>query len=196
MFDKEEIIRQVAQVLKETRTAQDTVRQGPGRDRRFTLLARYMIEKAIRHNALLTDDTGTGIALMFRMNAGRNHFFRDVWEDIKLAFCVIGLTNVPKIIRVRKHIRSRQPKSEPFFYMWFWGVIPGSRGAGKGVAVNMKDMFLRISEDERLPIYAETRLRTNAMVYQRYKFIHYDTWNMPGGDTMWFVRYLPKSLGR
>ena len=55
----------------------------------------------------------------------------------------------------------------------------------------MKDEFYRQAIEYQIPLYAETRMRKNALVYQRFGFELFHEWQHPSGDTMYFLRYNP-----
>lgn len=193
-MNKDIIIRRVADILKETPSAEDIVKKGGNRDKRFLYLARYMVNKAIIKDALITAGDGLGIAILFESRNEKEGFLKEWIQEIGLVFNVTGIKNAFKIVRNQKYIKNQRPQGENYLYAWFWGIAKNDRGAHTHIASQMKDEFLRISEEKRLPLYAETRLRTNAVVYQRYKFENFHTWKQPNGSTMWFLRYIPESL--
>lgn len=192
-MDKELIIRRVADVLKETPSAEDIVKKGGNRDKRFVYLATHMVEKAIAKDALILSHEGKGIAILFKTNARENSFWKEIISELKLVQHVTGIKNALKILDHQKYIKEQRPKEGDYLYCWFWGIVKEGRGAERQIAADMKDEMLRMSEETGLPLYAETRLRTNAVVYQRYKFEVFHTWKQPEGHTMWFLRYIPKS---
>lgn len=192
-MNKELIIRRVADILKETPSAQDIVKKGGDRDSRFVYLADHMVNKAIEKDALVLGKDALGVAILFRTNAKDNNFWSEIKDDLKLVLHVTGIKNALKIAKNQKYIKNQRPKEGDYLYAWFWGVVQDNRGAGTQIAAEMKDQFIKISEDSGLPIYAETRLRKNSVVYQRYGFKNFHTWKQPGGSTMWFLRYIPKS---
>lgn len=194
MKDKDLIIRRVADILKETPSAQDIVKKGANRDKRFVYLATHMVKKALEKDALITANDNLGIAILFEENRSRKPTFKEIREQIGLVFHVTGLKNALKILKKQKYIKNQRPKTGTYLYAWFWGVAKDDRGLGKQTSVAMKDEFLKISEEKKLPLYAETRIRKNAVVYQRYHFENFHTWKQPGGSTMWFLRYIPESL--
>ena len=170
------IIRRVADILKETPSAQDIVKKGGDRDKRFLYLARHMVNKAIAKDALITAGNGLGIAILFEAGQEKEPFFKEISQEIGLVLNVTGVKNALSIVKNQKYIKNQRPKNGQYLYAWFWGIVKDDRGAGTHIASEMKDEFLRISEERQLPIYAETRLRTNAIVCQRYKFENFHTW--------------------
>lgn len=193
-MDKDLIIRRVADILKETPSAKDIVKKGGDRDKRFVYLAQHMVEKAIDNDGLILSQDGLGIAILFKTNAKDDSIWNELVSDLKLVLNVTGTKNALKIAKDQNYIKKQRPKEGDYLYAWFWGIVKEGRGAATQIAAEMKDEMLRISEESKLPIYSETRLRKNTVVYQRYDFDLFHTWKQPSGNTMWFLRYIPKSL--
>lgn len=190
----EAIIKNVAEVLKETPSARSTVKEGKDTDKRFYALAEYMVNKAVKHDALIVSESGTGVAILFEHKAGNDSQFKDpILEQIKLLFNVTGLKKALQILKNQKTVNSQRPKGEDYLYCWFWGIAKDSRGSETQVGKEMKDTLLRIADEKQLPLYAETRTRRNVIVYRRYGFEMFNEWQHPDGDKMWFLRYLPKT---
>jgi len=192
-LNKELIIRRVADILKETPSAEDIVKKGGNRDKRFLYLAEHMVNKAIEKDALILGKDALGIAIVFKTNAKDHNFWKDTIADIGLAFHVTGLKNALKILKNQRYIKQQRPKEGDYLYAWFWGIVKDDRGPNTKIASEMKNRILEISEETGLPLYTETRLRTNVIVYARYHFENFHTWEQPDGNTMWFLRYIPKS---
>lgn len=191
-MNKKKVIEQVAQILKETPSAEDIVKKGGDRDKRFRYLANHMVEKAIRKDALILSKNEEGIAILFRTNKKDSSFLNDIREELGLMWNVTGIKNALQILKNQKYVKAQRPSTGDYLYCWFWGIAPNSRGAGTQIAKEMKDEFLYRSNKWQLPLYAETRTKRNVIVYRKFGFDLFHTWNRPDGNTMWFLRYLPK----
>jgi len=193
--DIEAIIKNVAEVVKETPSARSTVKAGKDIEKRYYALAKYMVKKAIKHDALIVSKNGDGIAILFEHKKEIKNQFKDsLFQQIELLFQVTGIKNAFQIVKNQKTVNAQRPEDEDHLYCWFWGIAKSSRGAEAQTASEMKDTLLRIAEERRLPLYAETRTKRNVIVYRRYGFEMFHEWTHPDGDKMWFLRYLPKSL--
>lgn len=191
----EAIIQNVAEVLKETPSANSTVKQDKNADKRFHILAEYMVRKAIKHDALIVSDNGTGVAILFEHKAGVKGQFKDsISEQLNLLFKVTGLKNALRILKNQKKVNSQRPKDESYLYCWFWGIAKNNRGSETQVGAEMKDTLLKIADEKQLPLYAETRTKRNVIVYRRYGFELFSEWDHPDGDKMWFLKYSPKTI--
>ena len=193
-MDKEEIIEKVAILLKEIPTSLEVVKNDSKRDRRFHYLATHMVEKAIKKDALVISENGKGIAILFKTSKKDDNFWKNLPEQLGLLINVTGFKNALNILKTQKHIKQQRPQEGEYLYCWFWGILADARGADTQVGKEMKDEFYRQAQEYKLPLYAETRMRQNAVVYQRFGFELFNKWAHPSGDTMYFLRYIPPSL--
>jgi len=193
-LDKEVIIDRVAEILKETPASMQIVKKGGDRDKRFRYLAKHMVEKAIKYDALVLSENEMGIAVVFQNSKSKGSLLEEMIQDLKLVFNVTGFKNVRQILRNQKYIKEQRPKNEDYLYCWFWGISKEARGADTQVGKQMKDEFLKRAKDLNLPLYAETQTRRNTIVYQKFGFDLFHTWNRPDGKTMYFMKHLPPQL--
>ena len=189
--EKEEIITKVTQLLKEIPSSMDIVKKGGDRHKRFEYLATHMVEKAIKKDALIISENRMGIAILFKTSKNDDNFLKDIWTQIKLVLNVTGVKNAYRIVKNQNYIKKQRPQKGEYLYCWFWGILAESRGADTQVGKEMKDEFYRQAKEYQIPLYAETRMRKNALVYQRFGFELFHEWEHPSGDTMYFLRYTP-----
>lgn len=194
-FDKEEVIKHVATLLQEIPTSMEIVKDDSKKEQRFLYLAKHMVEKAIKKDALLVSDDGRGIAIFFRMDGKSEGFWTELISDLKLAINVTGITKGLKALKSQKFVRQQRPNDGEFLYCWFWGILPDARGnTSDKTPYKMKDEMFRISKALQLPIYAETRIRKVNIAYKRYGFELLKEWKHPSGDKMYFLKYTPPQL--
>jgi len=193
-LDKEEIIEKVAILLKEIPTSLEVVKDDSKRDKRFHYLATHMVEKAIKKDALIISENGKGIAILFKTSKKDDNFWENIPEQLGLLINVTGFKNALNILKTQKYIKQQRPQEGEYLYCWFWGILADARGADQQVGKEMKDEFYRQAQEFKLPLYAETRMRQNAVVYQRFGFELFNKWAHPSGDTMYFLRYTPPVL--
>ena len=193
-LDKEETIEKVAFLLKEIPASMEIVKMDHKSDQRFHYLATYMVEKAIKKDALIISENGKGIAILFKTSKKDDNFWKDIPTQLGLLMHVTGFKKALNILKSQKHIKQQRPQEGEYLYCWFWGILPDARGADTQVGKDMKDEFYRRAQEYKLPLYAETRMRQNALVYQRFGFELFNKWAHPSGDTMYFLRYIPPAL--
>ena len=193
-MDKEETIEKVAFLLKEIPASMEIVKKDHKSDQRFHYLATYMVEKAIKKDALIISENGKGIAILFKTSKKDDNFWKDIPTQLGLLMHVTGFKKALNILKSQKHIKQQRPQEGEYLYCWFWGILPDARGADTQVGKDMKDEFYRRAQEYKLPLYAETRMRQNSLVYQRFGFELFHKWAHPSGDTMYFLRYIPPAL--
>ncbi|MGY5847061.1 hypothetical protein ACW6QP_06545 [Salegentibacter sp. HM20] len=189
--EKQEIIEKVTTLLKEIPSSLEVVKKGKNEDRRFRYLATHMVEKAIEKDALIISENRKGIAILFKTSRQDNQIWKELWTQLKLVWNVTGIKNALGILKNQKYLKDQRPKEGEYLYCWFWGILKDSRGADTQVGKEMKDEFYRRAKLYQIPLYAETRMRKNAVVYQRFGFDLFHEWQHPSGDTMYFLRYTP-----
>ncbi|WP_432264637.1 hypothetical protein [Autumnicola musiva] len=172
----------------------DIVKKGKDREYRFRYLATHMVEKAIEKDALIISENRKGIAILFKTSKKDDSFWKDLWTQIGLVWNVTGVKNAYSILKNQNYIKKQRPQKSEYLYCWFWGILPDSRGADTQVGKSMKDEFYRQAREYKIPLYAETRMKKNAIVYQRFGFELFHTWQHPSGDTMYFLRYIPDNV--
>lgn len=87
--------------------------------------------------------------------------------DVKLAYSVIGMDRVGKVLSRESKIKSFHP-NEPFSYLWFIGVAPNNQNKGKGSL--LLNEIIEHSEKSQRPIYLETSVDRNIPWYQKNGF--------------------------
>jgi rRNA processing protein Gar1 len=189
--EKEEIITKVTSLLKEIPSSMDIVKKAGNRHKRFEYLATHMVEKAIEKDALIISKNRMGIAILFKTSKKDDNFLKDIRSQIGLVLNVTGVKNAYTIVKNQNYIKKQRPQESENLYCWFWGILAESRGADTQVGKEMKDEFYRKAKEFQIPLYAETRMRKNALVYQRFGFELFHEWQHPSGDTMYFLRYNP-----
>ncbi|WP_417885681.1 hypothetical protein [Zunongwangia sp.] len=188
---KSEIIEKVSTLLQEIPSSMDVVKKGGNEEKRYKYLATHMVNKAIKKDALIVSEDGNGIAILFKTSKKEESFWKEAWAELGLVVNVTGFKNALKILKTQNYIKKQRPQEGEYLYCWFWGILKESRGAGTQVGVKMKDEFYRRAKQYNLPLYAETRMRKNAIVYQKFGFDLFHKWDHPSGDTMYFLRYIP-----
>ncbi len=192
-MNKDRIIKNVATLLKEIPTSMEVVKDDHKKDERFNYLAKHMVEKAIKRDALITCDDDSGIAIFFEENGHTEGFWSELLGDLRLALNVTGLKKGLKALKTQKFVKQQRPNSGSYLYCWFWGILEDARGVtDKKTAYKMKDIMFSIAKEKQLPIYAETRIRRVSIAYRRYGFKLLKEWPHPSGDTMYFMKYTPQ----
>lgn len=190
-MDKEKVISNMAFLLQQVPSSMEIIKDDKHKEKRFRYLAKHMLDKAIKRDALILSEDYNGIAILFKENVGKKEsFWSELITDLKLAYHVTGIRKGLKALKSQGYVKGQRPKDEPHLYCWFWGIMPEARGVeGQKIAYTMKDEFFKISKDNSLPIYAETRIRKVSIAYRRYGFHIFHEWKHPSGDKMYFLKH-------
>ncbi|NQY04756.1 MAG: hypothetical protein HRT68_00785 [Flavobacteriaceae bacterium] len=175
-------------ILLDNPSATHIVKSDRQRVARIRHLARYMLRKAKRKKGLFISDDGNGLAICYKVNVGDKKTFIDFIEEIGIAFKVIGYMRIPGILKRQAYLKKQLPTDKPYYYFWFFGVNPEKRGAENGSASELKQKVFDAAKNDGLPIYTETSIKKNKVVYQRYGFEIFHEWKMNERSTMWFMK--------
>ncbi len=193
-LDKEKLVSNMSALLQEVPSSMEIIKDDKHKERRFRYLAEHMIDKAISRNALMVSDDYNGIAILFEEGDNKTSFWNEIVADLKLALNVTGITKGLKALKTQGYVKNQRPKNEKHLYCWFWGIMPEGRDVDdKRTAYKMKDQIIAKSLETGLPIYAETRIKRVYIAYRRYGFECFNEWQHPSGDTMYFMKYTPKT---
>ncbi len=192
-IDIDKVISNVALLLQEVPSSMEIIKDDKHKQKRFRYLAKHMIDKAIKRDALIVSDDYDGIAILFEEDPSmKSNFWEELISDLKLAINVTGIRKGLKALKIQNYVKNQRPKDKKHLYCWFWGIMPEGRNVDSTkTAYNMKNEFMAISKEKNLPIYAETRIKKVYIVYRRYKFDCFHKWKHPSGDTMYFMKYTP-----
>lgn len=160
------------------------------RERKVRHLAQYAYGRCKRRNGVFMSSDETGVALCYHFGKKKNGL-PDLLDQWKLAIRVIGVSRVMEAIRREKYRQSQRPASGDYLYFWFLGVHP--QGAGKGAVHELRNRVFHHSKKTGLPIFLETTLWKNELVYQRYGFETFHIWPVPNTNiSMRFMKREPE----
>lgn len=192
MSDK--VINIISEAFKVIPAGNHLVKQDSKKELRYKKLGEFIYKNAIRKNGLYLPKNGEGIAVCYEIDPKNDkQSFSDIINDIKFALNISGIKNALGIAKRQSYIKSQRPQDEKYMYWEFTAVDPEARGTATGTMGELRDYVYRDAHEKQLPIYAETSIRKNKIVYQRYGFDIYHEWTMPDGSTMWFMRYDTKN---
>jgi len=189
----DELIATAAQVLtrafRDNAGARWVIRKDDKQEERLKALCDFCLSVSMEKKGAFITDANDGVTLIFTNNA-RQRLSHWVSSYFMLGQKCIGWDRAVAIILRERNIRRRRPK-RPHLYCWMFGIERSQPGLG--AAIEMKDFVIRMSEESRLPIVAETTAEHLLVLYARYGFKVYDSWHVPEQKlTLWFlIRELP-----
>ena len=161
------------------------------RKKRISALATYSYNRSARRDGIFFSSDKEGIALCFQFNKKGNLIF-DLIDQLKLVIKAIGINRALDASKRESYRNSIRPTDGNFLYFWYLGV--SKKGIGGTAVKELRDSIFLVSKEKNLPIYLETTILKNKIVYERYGFETYHEWNVPNTEiTMWFMRRTPKS---
>ncbi|MGB0895732.1 MAG: hypothetical protein ACPGU9_02325 [Flavobacteriaceae bacterium] len=188
----EKIINIIAGAFKVIPAGNHLVKQDKNKDKRYKKLGAYVYNNAVKKNGLYLSNDKQGVAICYEIDPKNNKkTFNDFISDLKFAFGISGISNALAISKRQNYIQSQRPKNEKYMYWEFTGVNPEYQGMkSSGLTMGeLRDQVYTDAHERQLPIYTETSIRKNMIVYRRYGFDIYHEWTMPDGSTMWFLKY-------
>lgn len=175
-------------ILLDNPSASQVVKNDRRRVDRIRYLAKYMLRRGKRKKGLYISNDGTGLAICYKVKAGEKKSFIDWMEEIVVGFKVIGYMRIPGVLKRQSYLKKQLPQDQPYYYFWFFGIAKNARGAEAGTASELKEKVFTAAANDRLPIYTETSIRKNKVVYERYGFQVFHEWKINENSTMWFMK--------
>jgi len=188
----EKTINIITEAFKAIPAGDQLVKQDSKREARYKKLGAYVYHNAVKKNGLYLSSNKEGVGVAYIIDPKNNKkTFGDFINDLKFAFGVSGIKKALAISKRQKYIQNQRPKNDPYMYWEFTGVNPNYQGldAPSFSMAELRDDVYNDAHDKQLPIFTETSIRKNMIVYRRYGFDIYHEWTMPDGSTMWFLKY-------
>lgn len=163
------------------------LRKCENRKKQICHLAEFAFVKSLARDGVYISDNEQGVALCYKFNKKVNTFKETLYE-LKYAFTSLNFKLIPKLLKVEKLRKEKRPDSGEYLYFWFFGVKKGGGNAG----YEIKNGIFNISKELNIPIYAETSLRQNKIVYERYGFETFDVFQDEKlCFNYWFMKWEP-----
>jgi len=126
------------------------VKQDKKREKRIRRLVEYTLFQGEKFGKIFIEKDLNGVLILTHSDRKKTTL-ASIYQSLKLAFGVIGIENVPKVLKRESLLKKNQP-TYPFVHMWFMGVDPKKQKSGIG------NKLLReaIEYCKGKPIYAET----------------------------------------
>jgi len=154
------------------------------RTKKIKRLADYAFIKCYNRNGVLISTNGKGVALFYRSDMKKNSF-QEIYYEIRFGLLSIKLTKLKEVLQRESNRKNKRPKNEPYYYFWFLGVL--KEGANAGFELNKG--LIDIANKEHLPIYLETSIERNKLIYERIGYETYDYWqDEVRGIKFWFMK--------
>ncbi len=167
--DKNLVVDILVHSFADNKSVNYIIKQDSRREVRLRKLMAYSFEVCYRFGEVyLTEDKKACALILFPHQ--KKTSLSAVLLDLRLAFSVIGLSNLKKVLSRESKIKQLYPKS-PFCYLWFIGVNPADQNIGIGKA--LLNEILTKAEKQGLPVYLETSTSKNVPWSEKFGFTIY-----------------------
>ncbi|MDZ4667908.1 MAG: hypothetical protein SGJ00_08485 [bacterium] len=184
--DKERVVKIICESFNTNPHVDFIVKNDAKRPQRMAALAAYAFEVGMRKNGVYLTDDGLGVAIIFKYDKFKLSLY-EYWLQLGLVFKVFTPARAIMVDKLESLIKRNRASNISFLYLWFFGVADESLGSTNGRDL-MKFIF-KLSQEAKLPIYLETSLRRNMIIYKRFGFEEYNILNTKKKDlTMWYMK--------
>lgn len=185
-LDKDKAIQIICDAFADNPSVIRTVKPGKNIKKRIRNLASYAYKTSKMRDGIFFSSNHESIALCYKYNF-KKEGIRDLINQVLLVFNAIGLNRVMNVLKRDAYVKRQRPSDGNYLYFWFFGATNASRG-GQG-AWELKNQIFRKSEELGLPIYLETSIPQNKVVYERFGFETYHMWRESQEDKpLYFMR--------
>ncbi|XOV66812.1 MAG: hypothetical protein ACFHU9_14395 [Fluviicola sp.] len=183
--DKQEAVRIITNTFDQNPSVNIVIGSGGNRRKKINRLGNYAFIKAFNRAGAYISSNRKGAALCFESDA-KGADFSEFWAELKFAFS-IPPKKVIQTLKRESYIKKHRYEGK-HLYFWFLGVEKD----GEQAVFELKEHLFQLSRQKQLPILLETSVQRNRLVYERYGFEVYHTWNNSGdGKMLWFMMRKP-----
>ncbi|WP_299763508.1 hypothetical protein [uncultured Dokdonia sp.] len=156
--------------------------------KRLNNLYEFCIRLAMsKKGAYLNSDT-KGVVLFYREGDGVTLI--GLLKKIQLYFffvvSVIDIFKIIEMMKLQRLIKRKMPNA-PYLYCLIMAVHPEEKRTQ--TIIQMRDFLFEQSKQQQLPIYIQTSLRRNKILFERYGFECFDTVvNTSANYTLWLLK--------
>ncbi|MDC1430997.1 hypothetical protein N8223_01965 [Bacteroidia bacterium] len=152
---------------------------------RVKALCEYCLETSLQKDGGFISSDQKGVALIFDSRK-KQKFILSLLGYIMLGNHCIGWDRAWSIIVRERTIQQKRPNT-PHLYFWMLAVEDNENGVE--TIIELRDFAYELSRKANLPICLETTSERNRIMYQRYGFEVYDTWEVAEQNLkIWFMK--------
>ncbi len=184
--DKAKVVKIICESFNTNPHINVIVKNDRKRAARMAAMAEYAFETGMRREGVHLTDDGLGVAIIYEYNKVAMNLY-EYWLQFLLIFRVFTIGRVLMVNNLETLIKKNRASGIEFLYLWFFGVADEGLGTTDGRDL-MKFIF-NLSYDMKLPIYLETSIKRNNIIYKRFGLEDYKVLNT-GYDnlTMWYMK--------
>ncbi len=175
----------IAESFKDNPNILFMIRPSKNKEESIKSIANHAFDFALKRNGVYISSDTEGVIIFYKQPSKR-----DIWDFfslLKLVFFVLDLKKISTILKRDAHLKALQPENLDYLYVWLLAVV--GKGRNNGTAFEIKNFIFEHSTTAHLPIFAETTVLKNKVIYERYGFETYQVWcDEKNGLTTWFMK--------
>ena len=190
--DREKVVKIIEESFIKSPSVDWVVSTLKSREKGLRVLAKYAFDVGFIRKGVYLSSDANAIAICYK-NSNKIGFIQSHYQNFKLFVGAIGFQKILPVLKRQKYFSQQRPKGKDYLYFWFFGSTNDARGNGS--ANELQREIFEMSNNEQLPIYIETSIRKNRIVYERFGFEVYHTWHVEKENIdMWFMKREPEPV--
>lgn len=186
--DKTLVVHILVSAFEKTHGISWMFRFGKNRILQLKRLITFAFYKSLYSNGAYISSNEKGVALCFKYNFKFRSLI-PVYHQIIFVLTTVRLRAIPKLMKLEKYKKQQRPCSGEYLYFWFFGVEKGGEDAG----FELKNAMFDKAVEMKLSLYAETSIKRNKVVYERYGFETYHVYEDEKENLkFWFMKWDPE----
>jgi hypothetical protein len=184
--DKEKVVKIICESFNTNPHVNYILKNDEKRDKRLKHLSEYAFYFGLRRDGVYLTDDEQGVSIIFEYDKFKLSIY-DYWRQLILIFKCFTISRAYYVYKVEKQIKLNRASNLNFLYLWFFGVTNETLGTSNGR--DMMKFIFDMSLRKKLPMYLETSLKRNSLIYKRYGFEEYNVFETEKKDlTMWYLK--------
>lgn len=160
------------------------VKKDNNKKERIRVLCMHCLTVAIGKKGAYITSNKNGVALLIQ-SWKKQSLLNFLKGYFRLGQKCIGWSRAIKIIKREYKIQSIRPKTK---HLYFWMLAVKDQSYGLETIKEIKNFAFKYSFENKLPIYAETTMKSTLNLYLRYGFEIYNTWETnDNGIVVYFI---------
>jgi hypothetical protein len=163
-----------------------SVGHGWGYQFRKKRLAAFLYDFCTRRNGVYFSSNKKGL-ICFYHSSSKVPWYLNLWDELCVGILAVGPFRLFPLLKRSKEIKKAQAPFGPHLHCWYLGVMSGYRDYTS--SAELKNILFKASDENGIPVLAETTIDQNKMVYERMGFQHYGNVTVNGMTTYLLVRH-------
>lgn len=148
-------------------------------ERKIAIMTEYVLRVAHKRGGVYLSDNKDGVLIVFEAEALKLSFLEKC-SQYWMAFRCFEWRRLSAISKTEKQVQLLRKCQPTDLYVWFYAVSDAALG-GPTARGLMQDLY-QVAKRKNAAIYAETSIKRNAVVYQRFGFECYQHSQFPNFD--------------